>query len=178
MVCYGRDLTADCISYISRRLIEAAKGASRAIDQMPVRQELCADLRDIAIFLHGGIDYHRLLRLARALMALDTKALKKEKTQISRPRGPILIDDVFTLFRLCLPSENQKSDIPVRADIFRRLSSGHLPDATRLAAGHLRAHGITSPLQTAAGDARLLAASLAFPLSHFSLEKLTREFSI
>lgn len=178
VVCYGRDLIADSIAFINRRLIEGADRASRAFDQMPVRQDLCADIRDIAVFLHGRIDYSRLLHLARAFMALDTKALNKEKTQISRPKGPVCIDDAFTLFRLCLLPEHEKSDIPVRADIFRRLSSGHLPEAARLAARHLRAHGVTSPLQTAAGEARLLAASLAFPLSRFSLEKLFHEFSI
>jgi hypothetical protein len=111
-------------------------------------------------------------------MAIDTKALKEEKIQISRPEGSILIDDVFALFRLCLLPEHLKSDIPARADIFRRLFSGNLPDAARLAAGHLHAHGTTSPIQTAAGDARLIAASLAFPLSRFSLEKLVNDFSM
>jgi CRISPR-associated protein Csx17 len=178
VVCHGRDLAADCIAFINRRLIEAACRNSRALDQTSVRQALCADLRDITVFLQGGLDLHRLLRLARAFMALDTKALKEEKIQLSRPKGPIIIDDVFALFRLCVLPENQKSDIPARADIFRRLSSGNLQDAARMAAGHLRAHGITSPLQTATGDARLIAASLAFPLSRFSLEKLVHEFSI
>jgi CRISPR-associated protein Csx17 len=178
VVCHGRDLAADCIAFINRRLIEAAGRNSRALDQMPVRQNLCADLRDITVFLQGGLDFHRLLRLARAFMALDTKVLKEEKIQISRPEGSILIDDVFALFRLCLLPEHLKGDIPARADIFRRLSSGNLPDAVRLAAGHLRAHGITSPIQTAAGDARLIAASLAFPLSRFSFEKLFNEFSM
>lgn len=178
VVCHGRDLTADCIAFINRRLIEAAGRNSRALDQTPVRQDLCADLRDITVFLQGGLDLQRLLRLARGFMAIDTKALKEEKIQISRPEGSILIDDVFALFRLCLLPEHLKSDIPARADIFRRLFSGNLPDAARLAAGHLHAHGTTSPIQTAAGDARLIAASLAFPLSRFSLEKLVNDFSM
>lgn len=178
VVCHGRDLATDCIAFVNRRLIEAAGRNSRALAQTPVRQDLCADLRDITVFLQGGLELHRLLRLARAFMALDTKALKEEKIQISRPEGPILIDDVFALFRLCLLPECLNSDIPARADIFRRLSSGNLPDAARLAAAHLRAHGIPSPIRTAAGDARLIAASLAFPFSRFSFEKLVHEFSM
>ncbi|WP_321491792.1 type I-U CRISPR-associated protein Csx17 [uncultured Desulfobacter sp.] len=178
VVCHGRNLIADCIAFINRRLIESSARASRAFDQTPARQNLCADLRDIAVFLQGGTDHHRLLRLARAFMALDIKALGEKDTPLSRPKGPIIIDDAFTLFRLCLLPEHQKGEIPVRADIFRRLSSGDMPAAVRLAAMHLRAHGITSPLQRAAGNARLLAASLAFPLSRFSHKLLIHEFSI
>lgn len=178
VVCHGRDLTSDCIAFINRRLIETVERNSRAFEQTPVRQGLCADLRDIAVFLQGGLDHHRLLRLARAFMALDIQALREKDAPLSRPRGPIMIDDAFALFRLCLLPEHQKGEIPVRADIFRRLCSGDMPTAVRLAAMHLRAHGIASPLQRATGNARLIAASLAFPLSRFSHELLVHEFSI
>jgi hypothetical protein len=66
----------------------------------------------------------------------------------------------------------------VRADIFRRLASGDMVNATRLAANHLKAHGIVSPIQLATGDARLLAASFIFPLSRFSRDRLIQDFTI
>ncbi len=178
VVCYGRNLTADCIALINRRLAEAADRDSRAFDQVPVRHNLCADLRDITAFLQDEVDHHRLLKLSRAFMALDLKALKEEKMLISRPKGAIIMDDAFALFRLCLLPEYQKAEIPARADIFRRLSSGDMTTSVRLAAGHLLAHGIISPIQRAAGNARLLAASLAFPLSRFSIDLLIHEFCI
>jgi hypothetical protein len=80
------------------------------------------------------------------------------------------------LFRFCLAPSHWQTDIPVRADIIRRLASGDLSSASRLAASHLRAHGFIPPLTLVAGDSRLLAASLAFPLSSTSRDILLRSF--
>lgn len=177
VVCFGRDFVADAIACLDRRIVEAADSASRTLDQTPIRPDLCADLRDIADFLQGGLDHNRILNLARALMALDGKALREEvKIRLSRPNGSISIDDAFALFRLSLAQKHWQNAAPVRADIFRRLAAGDITTATRLAVRHLRAHGILSPIQTTVGDARLLAASLAFPLSKSSQDMLVREF--
>jgi hypothetical protein len=118
-------------------------------------------------------------------MALNANALKEqEKISLVRPGGQVLLDDAFALFRLCLAPKYWQGGItgqgviPVRADIFRRLASGDIVNATRLAAGHLKAHGIVSPIQLATGDARLLAASMIFPLSRSSHDRLIQDFTI
>jgi CRISPR-associated protein Csx17 len=185
VVCFGRDLIADAIACIERRLVESTGSATRTFDQNPIRPSLCADLRDIAAFLQGGLDHNRILRLSRAFMALNTNALKeREKILLARPGDHVLLDDAFALFRFCLAPKYWQGEnagqgaIPVRADIFRRLASGDMVNATRLAASHLKAHGIVSPIQLAAGDARLLAASLIFPLSRFSRDRLIQYFAI
>lgn len=185
VVCFGRNFLADAIACINRRLVESGGKASHALDQTPIRQYLCADLRDIALFLQGSLDHNRILHIARAFMTLDANALKEhEKISLPRPKSLFLIDDAFPLFRLCLQPKHwqgvdaAQNPIPVRADIFRKLASGDLSNATRLAAGHLRAHGIVSPIQNAAGDGRLLAASLIFPLSRYSRDRLIQAFTI
>ncbi|MDD2463569.1 MAG: type I-U CRISPR-associated protein Csx17 [Desulfobulbus sp.] len=185
VVCFGRDLIADAIACIERRLVESSGNVTRSFEQNPIRQTLCADLRDIAAFLQGGLDHNRILRLSRAFMALNANALKEqEKIPVMRPKGQVVLDDAFALFRLCLaPKYWQEGNtgqgvIPVRANIFRRLASGDMANATRLAAGHLKTHGIVSPIQLATGDARLLAASLIFPLSRSSRDRLIQDFTI
>lgn len=179
VVCFGRNFIADAIALLNRRLIESESDASRSLDQTPIRPELAADPRDIAAFLQGGLDYDRILRLALALMALSGNRLKEEKNiRLKRPTGAAPVDDVFILFRLCLAPRHWRIGIPVRADIFHRLAAGDITSAARLAAVHLRAHGVVPPIQTAAGDAKHLAAALAFPLSLFSRDALVRECSI
>ena len=169
VVCFGRDFTTDAIAYIDRRLIESAKDASRSIGQYA---GTFASLADIAAFLQGSLDTERILSLARALMAVDYE----DSTRLSAPPADDFPDDTFALFRFCLSPRHWKTNIPVRADIFRRLASGDLAEASRLAATHLRAHGHRPPLSLAAGDARLLAAALAFPLSSTSRNALSRSF--
>ena len=185
VVCFGRDLIADAIACIERRLVESSGNATRTFDQNPIRQTLCADLRDIAAFLQGGLDHNRILRLSRAFMALNANALKEqEKIPFIRSGGQVVLDDAFALFRLCLTPKYWQGEnagqraIPVRADIFRRLASGDMVNAPRLAAGHLKAHGIVSPIQLVTGDARLLAASMIFPLSRSSHDRLIQDFAI
>jgi len=175
VVCFGRDLVADLVAVTDRRLVEAAKGSSRSLDQTPVNPRFCATLADVDAFIAGRVDFPRLLRLARGLMALDAKALR-ECTLRSLANGGHANspDDAFTLFRLCLAPRHWHVDIPIRVEIFRRLASGDMSAASRLASQHLRAHGLSPALQICAGDARLLAASLAFPLSNASCDAIIR----
>lgn len=169
VVCFGRDFVTDAIALMNRRLIEAAKDASRSVGQYA---GVFAALSDIAEFLRGGLDIQRILSLARALMTVDYN----DAPRLSAPPSDELPDDAFALFRFCLSPRHWKTEIPVRADIFRRLSSRDLGVASRLAAAHLRAHGHIPPLALAAGDAGLLAAALAFPLSCTSRDILSRSF--
>lgn len=169
VVCTGRDFITDAIALIERRLVESAKDISRSIRQ---DAGVFASLADVALFLRGALDSDRILSLARALMAVDYK----DRPRLTIPSSDELPDDTFALFRFCLSPRHWRADTPVRPDIFRRLSSGDVVTAARLAAEHLRAHGHRPPLSLAAGDARRIAASLAFPLSLKSRDTLSRSF--
>jgi CRISPR-associated protein Csx17 len=169
VVCFGRDFVADAISLLNRRLIESAKDASRSVRQFA---GIFASLADINAFLRGSVDSGRILSLARSLMAVDYMSAPRLNTS-ARHESP---EDAFVLFRFCLAPNHWKTDIPARADIFRRLASGDLASASRLAASHLRSHGFVPPVTLAAGDSRMLAASLAFPLSSSSRDILLRSF--
>lgn len=169
VVCFGHDFVTDAIAFLNRRLIESAKDASRSIGQFA---GVFASLADIAAFLQGSLDTGRILSLARALMAVDYKSAPRP---VSTPEDEPP-EDAFALFRFCFAPRHWQTSIPVRADIFRRLASGDLVAASRLAATHLRAHGLIPPLKLAVGDARLLAAALAFPLSSTSRNTLSHSF--
>lgn len=169
VVCGGRDFTADAIAFLERRLVESAKAQSRSISQYA---GVFASLSDLAAFLRGTLDTRRILSLAPALMAVDYS----NRLRLSSPSSDEMPDDTFALFRFCLAPHHWKQGIPVRPDIFRRLASGDLASASRLAAAHLRAHGHIPPLSLAAGDARLLASALAFPLSATTRDALSRSF--
>ena len=169
VVCAGRDFIADAIALIERRLVESAKDASRSIGQAA---GVFASLADVALFLRGALDSDRILSLVRALMAVDYK----DKPRLAIPPSDELSDDTFALFRFCLSPRHWRADIPVRADIFRRLASGDVVTASRLAAEHLRSHGHRPPLSLAAGEARHIAAAMAFPLSLRSRDTLSRSF--
>ncbi len=169
VVCSGRDFVTDAIAFLDRRLIDSAKDTSRSLIQFA---NVFASLSDISFFIQGALDTRRILSLARALMAVDYK----DASRLVLPIGTEPPDDAFALFRFCLAPRHWKQNVPVRADIFRRLSSGDIVSASRLAASHLRAHGYIPPLTLAAGDSRLLAAALAFPLSSTSRDVLLNSF--
>ena len=169
VVCFGRDFIADAIALLNRGVIVSARDASRSVKQFAGAY---ASLADITAFLQGSLDTGRILSLVRSLMAVDYNEAARPNALVKNETP----EDAFVLFRFCLAPQHWRTDIPVRADIFRRLSSGDLVSASRLAALHLRAHGFIPPLVIAAGDSRLLAASLAFPLSITSRDILLRSF--
>lgn len=171
VVCHGRDFITDAIAFIDRRLIESSNDASRSIRQSAA---VYASLADIAAFLRGALDINRILLLARALMAVNYK----DAPRLAPPFASEPPEDAFALFRFCLVPHHWRYTIriPTRADIYRRLASGDITSASRLASAHVRAHGFIPPLSLAVGDARLLAAALAFPVSLASREILSRSF--
>lgn len=172
VVCFGRDFISDAIAFLDRRLIEAASDASHAFDQY---SPFPASLADISAFIQGSLNESRLLALSRAFMALATKACQTASLPAIYSG---FAEDGYALFRLCLAPRHWKIPIPPRADIFRRLASGDIAFASRAAARHLRAHGVASPIEIVAGDARRLAAALAFPLSRASHDALISQFVI
>ncbi len=181
VVCAGRDFVTDAIAVMERRLVERAWSKDGQLDLAPVHAAVSADLRDVSAFLQGGLDHGRILRLARALMMLDSTALRENPRNLRPPAGRGLpVDDAFAMLRFCLLPRHlvtgEEWRIPVQEAVFRRLVAGDLAGAIRQAAAHLRAHGRVPPISIAAGDARLLAASLAFPISRSSRDELHRTF--
>jgi CRISPR-associated protein Csx17 len=181
VVCFGRDLVSDALALVNRRIVEAAQDGGGNLNMTPVNGALTADLRDIASFLQGGLNHGKIMRLARAFMMLDLSALREAPRCLQPPAlSGAPVDDAFTMIRFCLLPKHcvtgREWKIPLKAEIYRRLSSGDQPTAMRLAVQHLRAHGFVPPLQIAAGDPRLLAASMAFSLSCSSRDELLQSF--
>jgi CRISPR-associated protein Csx17 len=165
VVCDGRDFITDAIAFIDRRFVEIGKGSNRHLSQFSPRPAMLAD---ISAFLDGSLDEVRLLSLARAFMALDTATLTASAAgyPVFAGRGDYP-PDAFALFRLA-----------IRPDIFRRLSSGDIVAAARMATQNLRAQSILPAITLAVGDARRLAASMAFPVSTTTLAKLKETITI
>ena len=181
VVCAGRDFFADALALVQRRLVESAGNKDGLVDLTPVHAAVTADLRDLSVFLQGGLDCGRILRLARALMMLDMAALRENPRQLRPPEGHgVPVDDAYAMLRFCLLPRHlitgNEWRIPVQEAVFRRLVAGDLTGAIRRAVSHLQAHGRIPPIRVAAGDARLLAASLAFPISRSTRDELHRHF--
>jgi CRISPR-associated protein Csx17 len=132
----------------------------------------CAHPADLAALLAGSVDLRKITRLARALMALDRRALGTARP-LSVPAPTAEPPPLYGLFRLATlpwPLHRGQADISIRLDpaIITRLASGDLRSAGDLALRRLRASGLTPVLRRLAGDAALarrLALSLAFPIS-------------
>lgn len=181
VVCYGRDFLADAIALVDRRLVESAQAGEGVLNLTPVHPVLTADLRDLSAFLRGSVDDGRIGRLTRALMMLDLNALREAPLQLRPSEGERdSIDDVYPLFRFCVLTKNLAETnqwaIPAQHGVFRRLASGDLPSAIQQAVRHLRSHSIVSPVAHATGDARRLAACMAFPISRKTRDRLFRSF--
>ncbi len=181
VVCAGRDFLTDACALVRRRLVESAGNHDGQLDMTPIHAAVTADLRDLSLLLRGVLDGGRILRLARSLMMLDPVALKERPRQLRPPEGQGLpVDDAFAMLRFCLLPRHLVTDdewrIPVREAVFHRLSSGDFAEAIRQGAAHLRSHGRIPPISVASGDARLLAASMAFPISRSTRDQLQRQF--
>jgi CRISPR-associated protein Csx17 len=181
VVCFGRDLVADAIALVNRKIVEASLGARGALAVSPVHVAATADLRDIATFLQGRLNHDKIIGLARAFMMLDFAMLRDVSRCLQPPVHPgVPVDDAYAMLRFCLLPQHCMTgrdwDIPTNAAVYRRLTSGDLPQAVRLAVQHLRAHGFNPPIRIATGDPRLLAASMAFSISCSSRDELLRSF--
>jgi hypothetical protein len=114
-------------------------------------------------------------------MMLDVSALRETPRCLEPSASPgVPADDAFAMIRFCLMPKHcitgREWNIPLKAEVYRRLASGDLPTAIRLAVQHLRAHGFVPPIQIATGDPRMLAASMIFSFSCSSRDELLRSF--
>lgn len=168
-VMQGRDGTDDAIALVSRRLLEAARAGQRRLPLEP-GCGLAASVHDVARVVAGEVDLDRCLALARALMALDSRACARTppRTGVAPPAD--WPDDAWIAIRLALlpcplPDGRAPGSDPA---ILRRLQAGDIVTALQLAARRLRIAGIHCPVSTVASSislARRYAAALAFPIN-------------
>ncbi len=180
VVATGRDPIADCGAIVQRRLIDA-EGASQRTFPLKCALGCGTRLPDLAQLIDGHIDLERVLKLSRALMAIDWHNWSSSYRDIL-PKSPPPNkyddhpDEVWLALRLtCLPWPVADGlDIRAESSIVRRLLSGDGSTAVRIAVRRLEASGLRIPFQAAIADsdmARLWAAALAFPISRFSARR-------
>lgn len=176
VVAFGRDTVTDCVALVARRLLEASQAGERRLPLSPGRHA-GAEAQDLAALLAGAVDLDRCVRLARALMALRSRAGLEAKVQ--RPSAGGDLDDGWIAIRLALlpwPLDESR-DIPADPAIHRRLASGDAPAAVEIALRRLRAAGLNPTIGASATSpdrARLWAAALAFPITRWTARRLTR----
>lgn len=171
VVMMGRDALMDCAAVVERRLTESSMKGERTLP-LVAAPGYGARLGDVAMLLSGGVDFGRVVELARALMAVRwgqrplERAGREAKADGMPPEGWLAIR--LACLPWALPPDRR---IPAEAGMLRRLSAGDSAGAMGLALARLRSAGMRPPLQAGALDefsARLWAASLVFPIDRGS----------
>lgn len=174
VVIQGRSAIDDAVALLDRRLVEAAQRGER---HLPLDAARGADAQpaDLAALLSGGVDLHRTLQLARALMAMeDVRSLPLRERFVpsssTRSLWRDLPDDAWIVLRLAtLPwALSEERDVGTDPAIVRRLAVGDPRGAfdiarRRLAAARIRPAVTELAIPPALG--RTWAAALAFPIS-------------
>lgn len=169
VVLYGRKGIDDAIALVQRRIIEAGQHGERRLPLMAALRA-SAHPADLACLLTAGVDLDHTMQLARALMAIDSEQRAFNPRHAIPPTGDTYPDDAWLAVRLAqLPfplPDGQR--IGLDPAILRRLESGDLSSAAKIALQRLRAGGIKATLRFAAASpriTRLWAAALAFPIN-------------
>ena len=169
VVMFGRDPLRDLAALVERRLIEAAQKGQRRT-RLVAASGCGARLDDLDRFLTGALDVDRIVRLARALMAVRFDQWSREllpKTPVGRQTP----DEAWLAVRLCFlpwPLTGDR-DIPVDETLLRLLLSGDVTRTLAIARQRLRSCGLRPPIYTGTATpyaARCWAAALAFPIQH------------
>ncbi|MEZ6128616.1 MAG: type I-U CRISPR-associated protein Csx17 [Planctomycetaceae bacterium] len=180
VVASGRDPVGDCAAIVERRLIDAQQSSQR---RLPLKSAIgCqARLTDLAELIDGHVDLARVVKLGRALMALDWSAWRRSYREVLPPSTQENLfenhpDEAWLALRLaCLPWPIAEGlNIPVESGIVRRLIAGDGASAARMAAQRLGVSGLRVPYSGAIADsetARLWAAALVFPISQSSARR-------
>jgi CRISPR-associated protein Csx17 len=168
-VMQGRRGIDDAIALVDRRIIEASQSGVRCLPLKGARKAF-ARPSDLAKVLAGEVDLDRTLALARSLMAIDRSQWARQPAPPAAPSGREMPDDGWMAIRLALSSRPLSAENSVGADpaIFRRLESGDVAGAVKLALRRLRAAGIHAAISVAHASpdgARQWAAALAFPIA-------------
>lgn len=179
VVAHGRNAIADLIAVAERRLLES-KDAGRLF-RLEAPNAFAARLADLSRLIAGDLDVDRLLGLARALMAVNWAAA----SQASAPRAPQPSSQLslppagWATIRLTLLPWALPNGTSIAADpaILRRLAAGDATQAFALARRRLQSVGLVVGLPVTAVStttAQLWAASLLFPITSRTAEKLAR----
>jgi CRISPR-associated protein Csx17 len=178
VVMGGRDPVADFAAVVERRLLEAAQVGRRDLPLVAAR-ECAAAPADLGAVIAGEVDLGRVSALARAFMAVRWD--RWVPTRVSAQRADAWPDEAWIALRLAyLPwSLDQNRTIPADEAIIRRLRSGDGSTAVDIALRRLRSVGLRPPIRGATADpeiARLWAAALVFPISHYVAREMARSF--
>lgn len=189
----GLDLERAAIAVLNRRLLAMSAGATQGYLPLDIRNwHFGARAEDIEAFLQRRVIDAKILASARALMAINlfsTKPSERESTQDpmhdSMKNADHSLDEnqqslgglaAYGMLRLAHPTRkagvwlgrNHEANVRCNPTIFRRLQSGDLPGAIRLASRQLSHAGMRPRFSLAIGSrqsARRLAASLAFGIA-------------
>lgn len=178
VVAGGRDLVADLGAIVLRRLVEGAQRGDRRLALVSA-SGYEASPGDLAALIAGAVDVDRVLRLARALMAVRWRRCRGS---LVVPPGPTTWpDEAWMALRLSSLPWSLGDDQLLAPDeaMVRRLTAGDGSSAVELALRRLAAAGLRPPLRAAFTDAttaRLWAAALAFPISKRTARALARRF--
>lgn len=168
VVCAGQDLERDCIALVRRRVVRMRAGGLNHVALVAVAG--CGvHAADIRAFLAFQVDDRLVLRLSRALMALDFERLRN----VPSPPDVEAPDPLYALFRLSFlpgPLHRGRDSIRIACDpeVLARLTAGDASAAAAIALRRLRASGLRPVIReiaTSARVARRLASALAFPLA-------------
>lgn len=191
----GQPLEAALIKIFSRALlVVSANRQENPVGLKLIRDALGAKPEDIEAFLNRQVSDVRLLATARALMALDfwnvdeLSAEDSRQKNASAPSGSLTAYGVLKLAHgnasrkdgvLRLPSKGEstrcEAAIRLNPEIFRRLLSGDLSAAVRLAVRTLSNANLRPKVSIVLGSesySRRLAASLAFGISNNDMKQL------
>ncbi len=180
VVIHGRSGIDDAIALVERRMIESVRSGVRGFPLQPAPRA-GALLGDIQLFIEGQADPDRVLRLGRALMALDRQLWAQQIVEYRRPaRQAVVVDDAWACIRLAHSPWPFMGGQVVSFDpsIVRRLAAADASTAVELALRRLRAVGMRPAVRAAIASphvARLWAAALAFPISRSTAARLTRQ---
>ena len=178
IVWSGGSLIRNLIAVLQRRLIDVAKSGSDGFT-CPVSGCCPARLEDIARFIDARTDDRLIEAYLRGLMLIDwNKVAWKDIPWMDfgeKGDWQIVPSAAWCLLKLCLlphgipaaDGSQNSIDVKLQPQIFRRVASGHLWEATQLAARRLTASGLRPAVEIIHGSPEIAArtaAALMFPI--------------
>lgn len=167
------DRTSSMNEVMARRIMKAVQSGS---ETYPDRARIYADLADIADFIEGRVDLHRMADLLWGLILVDWPSVKGDEIR-RRPRSESIFPGAsYGVLKLCFAGGAVRdSKIPLVPEIHRRASLGDGATAIKLASRRLRGSSLSVAFETAkmSGDAiSRTAAALLFPLRDLQIEEI------
>jgi CRISPR-associated protein Csx17 len=172
---HGGNPIAALSAVMARRILKAVQAGCATF---PDHGRLTADLHDIAEFIEGRTNDHRLVALLWGLLLLDWPAVPvAAQTRAARPER-MFPGATYALLKLCFAGQDVRDvEIPLVPEIHRRALMGDGAVATSLAARRLQASGLVPAVQRVAlsgASTRRIATAMVFPVSAFHLEQLAQ----